>query len=130
MFFALSKLFSFLIKPLNLVVMAGLAGLLTRVQARKKSLLRWSAWGLLFFTNPFIINFLTQQWETARFSPDQIGGPYDVGILLGGYTRTKQDLPPGQISFSQADRLTTTLQLYKLGKIKHILLSGGGGKLI
>ncbi|MBU6342206.1 MAG: YdcF family protein [Bacteroidetes bacterium] len=130
MFFALSKLFSFFIKPLNVLVILVVAGLLTRREHRRKRLWRWAALGLVFFSNPFVINYLAKKWETACYSPDQIKYPYDVGIVLGGYTRVNERIPAGQISFSRADRLTTALQLYKTGKIRHILLSGGSGKLI
>src|SRR5258706_528699 len=59
------------------------------------------------------------------------GGPvsYSWGIILTGITKYETG-PPDRIYFScGADRVTHTVQLYKLGKIKKILVSGGSGSL-
>jgi len=130
MFFALSKLFALVLKPLTLLVLLGFYGLFTKNAKRKRRSFRIFVAGLALFTNPWLVNQFARAWESGGQSPDQIVAPYDVGILLGGYTQTTSDIPPGTWSFFRSDRLTSTLALYKSGKIRHILLSGGSGKLI
>jgi uncharacterized SAM-binding protein YcdF (DUF218 family) len=55
---------------------------------------------------------------------------YEAGILLTGVTNG--DLTPtDRVYFSKgADRVTHTLQLYRLNKIKRIIITGGVGELI
>ncbi len=86
---------------------------------------------LLFFSNPWLVNQLARAWEMGKRSPDSISHPYDVGILLGGFINFNAESPPGLLTFHQAgNRLTATLMLYKTGKIRRILISGGAGRLI
>lgn len=52
---------------------------------------------------------------------------YDVGIVFSGVTKGSKT-PRDRVYFNQgADRITHTLQLYREGKIKHIIVSGGLG---
>lgn len=130
MFFLFSKLLAIFLKPLNIILFIGIVALFTREKQRKMRRFRWMLYGLLIFSNPWVINGLAERWETARYSPEDIQYPYDIGILLGGYSHVNQQVPKGQVAFFLSDRLTTTLQLYKMGKIKKILLSGGSGRII
>ncbi len=51
--------------------------------------------------------------------------PHDLGIVLTGATIPNR-LPNDRIYFARgADRVTHTVQLYKLGLLKKILISGG-----
>lgn len=59
-------------------------------------------------------------------SGENITEPYDTGILLGGYINFNALAPAGVSTFNQAgNRLTGTLMLYRTGRIRRILLSGG-----
>lgn len=130
MFYVMSKLFAFLLKPLNMLAFCGIGALLVKNPKRKRRLFLCTAAGLLFFSNPFIINGLAGWWEIARYSPYDIRYPYDFGILLGGYTQMDAGIPAGMLASWRGDRLTTTIQLYKTGKIRRILLSGGSGQIV
>lgn len=130
MFFILSKIFAILIKPLNILGVLGLFALSGKNARRKKTALRCLVFGLLLFTNPAIISWLGGAWEIGRQSPADIQTPYDIGILLGGYTLSQANVPAGILALSRSDRLTATLQLYFQGKIKRILLSGGSAAII
>ena len=130
MFFLFSKLLAIFLKPLNIILFIGIAALFTREKQRKMRRFCWMLLVLVLFSNQWIINALAKKWETARYSPEDLEYPYDIGILLGGYSKVNRNTPKGQVSFFLSDRLTTTLQLYKMGKIKRILLSGGAGKLV
>jgi uncharacterized SAM-binding protein YcdF (DUF218 family) len=54
---------------------------------------------------------------------------YEVGIVLGGITSDKE--PRDRVHTSgAADRILHAVQLYREGKIKKILVSGGSGKIL
>jgi uncharacterized SAM-binding protein YcdF (DUF218 family) len=55
--------------------------------------------------------------------------PYEVGIVLTGATQAFVQ-PDDRVYFQRgADRVTHSIQLYKLGLIKKIIISGGTGRL-
>jgi uncharacterized SAM-binding protein YcdF (DUF218 family) len=55
---------------------------------------------------------------------------YQWAILLTGVTKYDDGMLLDRVFFSRgADRVTHTVQLYKLGKVKKILVSGGTGNL-
>jgi len=131
MFFVLSKILAFLLKPLNLIVLTALYGLFTRIPQRRQRAFTVLIFMLLGFSTPWPINELARRWEIGQRSPESIVEPYDVGILLGGYTEMSAASPAGVVTFSRsANRLTETLALYKMGKIRRILLTGGSGRMI
>ncbi len=131
MFFALSKILAFLLKPLNLMALTALYGLFTKIPQRRQRAFTILIIMLLGFSNPWIINELAKRWEIGLRNPDTITEPYDVGILLGGYTETSAAGPAGVVTFSRAgNRMAETLALYKTGKIRRILLTGGSGRIV
>jgi uncharacterized SAM-binding protein YcdF (DUF218 family) len=130
MLFVLSKIVVFFLKPLNILVMTGLYAFFTKNALRKRRAFRLSVFGLILFSNPYLPHAVASLWESGQRSPESIQTPYDIGILLGGYTQLTANTPPGQVSFFRADRLMNTLMLYKTGKIRRILLSGGSGHLL
>jgi uncharacterized SAM-binding protein YcdF (DUF218 family) len=131
MFFALSKIFAFLIKPLNWVLLLAVAAWLVRPTTRRLKLLAWSTALLLVFSNPWLVNQAARHWEEGRLSPDALQRQYDAGIVLGGYLDMNADAPAGLVSLNRAGgRLLTAVQLYHAGHIRHILLTGGAGRLV
>lgn len=131
MFFILSKLLAFLLKPLTWMVALALFGFFTKNKTwRKKSIAALTVM-LLVFTNPWLANELARAWETGKRNPDTIIEPYEVGIVLGGYANFNAASPPGVLTFHQAgNRLMAALALYQTGKVKRLLLSGGAGQLL
>ncbi|SDY88512.1 YdcF family protein [Hymenobacter psychrophilus] len=123
MFFLLSKLLDFLLSPALWITGLLLAGLLWR----KRQLL-WAATGLLlFFTNSFLANEALLAWERPPVTLQQLGTGYDAGILLTGITDVHKS-PHDRVYLSAgADRLVHTLWLYRAGRIRHIIISGGSG---
>lgn len=85
---------------------------------------------LLLFSNEFIANELMSVWEIPATPYIVINKKYEWGILLSGVTKAEMK-PKDRVYFSRgADRVIHTVQLYKLGIIKKILVSGGSGRLL
>lgn len=126
MFFILSKLLDFLISPTIILLLLSILAVLARKAGNRKKIIQAILGVLLLFTNPFIINQLFRFWEIEnKTKSDKI---YDAGIILSGFMR--KDNVYNSLSFgSGADRLTEGLMLYKKGKIKKIIISGGSGSL-
>ena len=129
MFFVVSKVLSFLAQPLAIVAMLLIGGWLLKNQRWKKILLRTGFIMLFITSNYFISNALMRAWELPIIPYQSVTKTYDYGVLLTGVTKTAMT-PKDRVYFSRgADRATHTLQLYKLGIIKKIIVSGGSGRL-
>lgn len=85
---------------------------------------------MLFFGNNFIANETMNLWEVRPVLIKNLPKePFDVAIILTGVTNSGKE-PYDRVHFNKgADRVTHAVQLYKLGKIKRILVSGGTGRL-
>jgi uncharacterized SAM-binding protein YcdF (DUF218 family) len=127
MFFYLSKILTFLISPTVIIIIVVIMALIVKKHALRKKLLIFSLGLLLFFSNPLIINQLLKYWEPqSNIDKKKI---YDTGIILSGFM--SRDKENGSLSFGEAtDRLTEGLILYRTGRIKTIVISGGSGSLM
>ena len=126
MFFIFSKLLSFLIKPTFWILALMIAGILNN--NKRKLFLFLSLLIFLFFSNDFIFNTIVKSWEVPQISITKFDKQYEAGILLGGFS--DYDYIKNKHNFKkEADRLIYTLQLYNLGIIKNIFISGGNGNL-
>jgi uncharacterized SAM-binding protein YcdF (DUF218 family) len=129
MFFFLSKTLNYLTMPLVIIVLCFLLSAFLKKTNWKKWLFRIGLALLLFCTNEFIANEIINWWELPATPFNKIEKTYDWGILLTGVAKSKVE-PRDRVHFSRgADRVTHTVQLYKLGLIKKILVSGGNGRL-
>ncbi|ARS34431.1 YdcF family protein [Pontibacter actiniarum] len=128
MFFVLSKTLDFLLMPLVwLLLLLCLALFLKSAKWRRISL--GSALALLLLlSNPFLSNLAWYAWE-ARAVPVSEVGKYDVAVVLTGVTSYFPDIPDRVHTRKGADRLLHTLQLYRLGKVSKIVITGGKGFL-
>ena len=130
MFFILSKVLFFLIQPLNWITGLLIYAVFSKKPKLKKRSRNLALILLLFFTNGFISNFFIKSWESDIQSFSSLSQSYDIGIVLGGYSNFHIQ-PRERYNFSQsANRLTQALELYKDGKIKKLLLTGGSGSLL
>lgn len=85
---------------------------------------------LLLFSNEFIANELMAAWEIPATPYRSIEKKYEWGILLSGVAKAGMK-PDDRVYFSRgADRVVHTVQLYKLGIIEKVLVSGGSGRLL
>lgn len=128
MFFILSKVLDFFLTPSIWLVGLLLGGLLIRNGRWRKRLLAAAALGLLIFTNPVLINEALLAWEKPPVALRQLTRS-DAGILLTGITQGRKS-PHDRVYVQQgADRLLHTLWLYRAGRIRRVLITGGSGAL-
>lgn len=129
MFFLLSKTLNYLVMPLSIIAVCFIMSLLLRSAKWR----RWSRIGglalLFLFTNEFIANEVMKRWEVPTQAFDDMR-PHRLGIVLTG-AMIPLLKPDDRVYFTKgADRVVHTVQLYKSGLIKEILISGGSGRLI
>jgi uncharacterized SAM-binding protein YcdF (DUF218 family) len=131
MFFIFSKILYFLLQPLNWVVGLMLFSLFAKNRKRKRKAMIAAIALVLFFSNHLIFNQVAKLWELKTITADAISEPYDIGILLGGYANNHIVPRQDRQNFSgRANRFLNAYELYKTGKVKKLLLTGGSGELI
>ncbi|HTH56306.1 MAG TPA: YdcF family protein [Cyclobacteriaceae bacterium] len=129
MFFFLSKVLLFLVMPFTVVCGLLLAAAFARkIEVKKKFLVAGLA-VIFVFSNEFIANEAMKLWELPVTPIKDLKKNYELGIVLTGMTI--HDVGPNDRVYfnASADRATHTVQLYKMGKIKKVLVSGGSGRL-
>lgn len=128
MFFILSKLLAFLLRPINWIFFL-LIGSLFFGKKRKKLL--WINLVVFFiFSNAFLFNLAVRWWEMDTPAILENPDTYDVAILLGGYSDLNLTSAREMHHLSgSGNRFHLAMQLYKSGKFKKWLLSGGSGRL-
>lgn len=130
MFFVLSKTLNYLVTPVVMVILLLLVSLMVKSKKWKRRTLIGAVGLLLFFSNDFIANEVMMTWELP--AKKYVDLPqYEAAVLLTGVTAPFPAGPADRTYFIiGADRVTHTLQLYKLGIVRKIIVSGGSGKLI
>ena len=127
MFFILSKILSFLIKPTFWILLLFISSLIFK--NKRKKLIYITLFSFWFFGNGYIVDMVYRSWEVRTISVDEMEKTYDYGIVLGGFSGYEHAI--NRVEFNECgDRLFSSIQLYKLGKIEKILISGGNGQLI
>ncbi len=127
MFFIISKLLAFLIRPVTWVFIFLLYSLFSRSPKRKRKALLVALLTLFIFSNKFLINEVVMLWEVPVNNIDK-DKKYDYAIILGGYS--VYDEGWARIEFiGAADRLFVPLQMYQKNQVDNFILSGGGGDI-
>ena len=126
MFFLLSKVLDFVLLPTVWLVVFLIAALVARPPRQRRWLL--AALGLtLLSTNSFLVNELLLAWEQPSVALAALPRHADAAVLLTGITNVSKSphdrvyLGPG------ADRVTSALWLYRAGRVRRIIISGGSG---
>jgi len=79
---------------------------------------------LLFFSHSFTSNWVMHLWEEEVVEMASLD-TYNVAIVFSGVTKTSMPYND-RVYFRQgADRITHALHLYQMGKVEHIVVSGG-----
>ncbi len=128
MFFVLSKILVFFTHPFTWVLMFLSGGLFLKKHKLKKISLILSFATALFFSETVIFNFFMDWWEPDAKPLNQLDKSYDVAVVLGGVA-TYDSGADKIIPRYAADRLMQAVKLYKLGRVKKILISGGAAGL-
>lgn len=128
MFFLLSKVLDWAVLPALWLVLLLLAAVLDR---RPRWRRQWRVTALLLAvvaTNGALSNGALLAWEWPPVALRTIP-PHDAGVLLTGITNVKKS-PHDRVYLNEgADRLLHTLWLYRAGRIRYIIISGGSGTL-
>ena len=127
MFFIISKILAFIIKPTLWILILLILALVFK--KRRKIFLISSLIIFYFFSNDFIFNEIVKTWEEPYLSIPTITKQYKAGILLGGFSEYDRQTKIHNFK-KEADRLIYTLQLYNLNIINKIIISGGNGMLV
>ncbi|MBC7447823.1 MAG: YdcF family protein [Hymenobacteraceae bacterium] len=128
MFFLLSKLLVFVLSPVLWVVVGLGLALAARTPPRRRAWLRATTAALLVLSNPGLANLAWNLWEAPLVPVEGIRpGSYDAAVLLTGITAPAR--PPYDRVFvaDGADRLLHTVQLWRRGAFRRIIVSGGSG---
>ncbi len=125
MFFILSKALYFFINPFSWILISLAIYLFVKSPKWKKRAKITLISCLLFFSNTFIFLEFERLWE-IQGTPISKVKKYEVGIVLSGMFDYNNDLKT--LSARRGtDRIWQALTLYKKGKIKKILITGGSG---
>ncbi len=125
MFFLISKALYFFINPFTWILISlGFYLFLKNPKWKKRAKISLITC-LLFFSNTFIFLEFERLWE-IQGTPISKVKKYEIGIVLGGMFEYNNDLKT--LSARRGtDRIWQTISLYKKGKVKKILISGGSG---
>ncbi len=128
MFFILSKILFFLIKPYFWFFGLLIFSFFIKNKKRRKRLRIGVLIGIYIFSNSFFFDECMRAWEIKAL-PEKCVNNYDYAIVLGGMMTYDPELQ--RINFNSGiDRLLQTIDLYKKEKVKKIIITGGSGSII
>lgn len=127
MFFYLSKILLFLIKPLVWVFLLLLAALFSKEESKMKKRVFWGFLLLFISSNNFLVNEALLLYEDH--DKPALDSSYEVGLVLGGFS--KKDTSLNRAVFYDAnDRLMQAIKALKQGQIKKIMISSGSASVL
>jgi len=127
MFFILSKTLQHLLLPVVWVLIILVWALLTTSAKRRKKLSIIAILLFLLFSNEWAATTAFRYWEYPVVPINSVQDNYDAAVILGGFTDLSKQ-PRDRVYLSQgADRMMHALLLYRLGKVKKLIPTGGSG---
>jgi len=130
MFFFFSKVLTIFLFPLNVAILLGILYSLKHGKGRKKLYLIFPWLFLWFFSFFPVAQGLIQPLEDAYPVKTVAEAPQvDTIVVLGGMVNNLTRYPERAELTGAADRLTDAIALYRAGKAKKILFTGGSGIL-
>ena len=127
MFFLLSKVLDFVLLPTVWLLALLVLALLARPPHRRR---RWLVAGLVLLavsTNPLVVNELLLAWEHPPVPLAALPRRADAAVLLTGITQVHKSPHDRVYLGTGADRFTSALWLYRAGRVRRIIVSGGSG---
>lgn len=127
MFFFLSKTIDFILMPVGILFFLLAYAYFTKNRTKSRRAVLFGVLSFFVLCNTYLVNAAFRWWEYAPKNIAEVPPGYDVGIVLtGGLVRMANPLIDHPGLGSHADRVLQAYLLYKAGKIKKILVSGGG----
>lgn len=120
-----SSLLSFFLSPFNWVILLLIGAYFFRRSSLKKTCAILALCIFLVFGNQWLLHLYAKNWDAPQVVIPA-GTTYSCGIVPGGFASPYAGAN-GYFN-AAADRFIQAVKLYKLGGIKHILISGGNGK--
>jgi uncharacterized SAM-binding protein YcdF (DUF218 family) len=128
MFFILSKILQYVLSPAVWLVVLLLAAWLVRNARWQRRAVRTALLLALIGTNGALANEALKAWEMPSVPLAQLK-PHDAAVLLTGITVADKSPHDRVYLGSGADRFTNALWLYRAGKVRRIIVSGGSGSI-
>lgn len=127
MFFLLSKALMHLLLPVVWVLGLLLLAFFTKNKKFSKICLGIAIVLFLLFSNEWLVTRAYSLWEEPVYPISQITEPYDVAVIMGGFTDAAKQPRDRVYLTSAVDRMMHAIQLYRMGKVRKLLPSGGSG---
>ncbi|TPG63599.1 YdcF family protein [Hymenobacter nivis] len=127
MFFLLSKILDAALLPTVWLVALLLGALVARQPRRQRQWLRAAAVLALVGTNRALSNEALRAWERPAVPLAALPPRADAAVLLGGITDANRQPADRVYLHAGADRFTNALWLYRAGRVRRIIVSGGSG---
>jgi uncharacterized SAM-binding protein YcdF (DUF218 family) len=120
-----SSVLSFFLSPFNWIILLVIAGYFLHKALYRRRCRILALCIFILFGNSWLLDWYAKKWQPAPLVIGT-GTSYSCGIVPGGFASPDSH---GNGHFNAtADRFIQAVKLYKLGKIKHILINGGNGK--
>lgn len=130
MFYVLSKVIFYLLMPITLALLCLLYAFFKANKGLSKTFIGLGILLIMLFGNGFVVNQVLRAYEYPPTDASTLVEPYDVGIILtGGMIKNRGTVGQEIFVGENADRFLQPLRLYKMGKIKKILITGGSTDL-
>ncbi len=130
MFFVLSKLLNFFIKPFSVFLILLFASLLVKNNQLKKRLMITAIVWLLIFSNGFIFNETLRLWEYPAVAIASLPSNEAIAVVLGGGEDTDRAPNDRLFIYKAGERILHAATLYHHGKVSKIIFSGGRARLL
>lgn len=121
----LSAFVSLFLSPLNWIIVLIVLAWYFRKRRLKKVFIVAAITVFVVFGNQWLLNVFARNWQPAPVAVSSLP-VYDCGIVAGGFA--SPDAAANGYFNATADRFIQVVKLYKSGKIKNILISGGNGR--
>jgi uncharacterized SAM-binding protein YcdF (DUF218 family) len=127
MFFYLSKILLFLIKPLVWVFFFLLGALFSKEEHKTKKRIFVAFVVLFISSNNFLVNEALLLYENQEIPA--LDSNYKIGLVLGGFSKKDTNLNR-TVFFDANDRLMQAIKALKTGMIQKIMISSGNASVL
>lgn len=121
-----SAVLSWVLSPFHWLVILLLAAWILKKRSLKKAALILAVAVFIVFGNEGLFNRFVKKWQPEPVAVNP-ALHYSCGIVPGGFA--SPDANGNGYFNSSSDRFIQAVKLYKLGEIRHLLISGGNGKI-